>query len=65
MIGGPLLIAIGLLILGSNIPYPVDDPRSQPWFGHVVVAIAFLLGLFAFAVGLIRLVLGLRDRGGN
>jgi hypothetical protein len=63
IIGGPLVIAIGLLIARNDIPYPSNDPRSQPWFGQIVEIVAVALGLFVFTVGLIRLVIALRDRG--
>lgn len=63
IIGGPIVIAIGILILGNSIPYAADDPRAQPFYGQMVIAISVVVGVFISAVGVIRLRVALRGRG--
>lgn len=62
MVTGPMIIAIAILRLGNNIAYLPGDPRAEPSFDLVVIALGVVLGVFLFTFGAIRLVQGLRNR---
>jgi hypothetical protein len=62
MIGGVCGIAAAMAFLGNNIEYLPTDTRSQPWFLPLTSSIGVALGLFAFLVGAIRLLLHVRAR---
>jgi hypothetical protein len=58
---GGIVVAMG--VLGHDIVYLPSDIRSQPWFAPLESSIMVLIGLFAFEVGAVRLLLHLRQRG--
>ena len=46
----------------NHIQYLPGDNRAEPWFDPAVAIILTVAGLFAFLVGSIRLLQGLRAR---
>jgi hypothetical protein len=62
IIAGPMVIAIGQLILGNKIPYASNDPRADPLYGQIVVALSVGVGLLLMAVGIIRLRMAIKHR---
>ena len=59
---GVLLIAVGYFRQFNDIQYLPGDNRGEPWFDPAVAIALTVCGLFAFLVGSIRLLQGLRAR---
>jgi hypothetical protein len=62
MFVGVTMIAVGYLRQFNDIQYLPGDNRAEPWFDPAVAIILTVAGLFAFLVGSIRLLQGLRAR---
>jgi flagellar motor component MotA len=62
MFVGVTMIAVSYLRQFNDIQYLPGDNRAEPWFDPAVAIILTVAGLFAFLVGSIRLLQGLRAR---
>jgi hypothetical protein len=62
MFVGVTMIAVGYLRQFNDIQYLPGDNRAETWFDPAVAIILTVAGLFAFVVGSIRLLQGLRAR---
>ena len=64
MLAGLIFPFVGYGITQNQITYLPGDPRGEPWYDTAVLATSFIMGVILFAIGFVRLLQWLQDRGG-